>query len=219
MTKKNGNKATVVAETVEAGFINPIAVQLARLSLWIHTFVPGLPLSFLDHNIVYDYNYVLVVGKLDAIRKHVYDRAERPVPPRYVFERDRQGWHYVNARDTGWPIRGELEVRLDENDPQLIGPRTFWRAEEASRLVISAAFRTRESSAQIMWERHGERGFPKANRANFDVRPDGRYRAYEVDLASSPGYRGAITRLRLDPAPTGMKGDWVKIRSITLGRR
>ncbi len=32
--------------------INPIAVQLARLSLWIHTFVPGLPLSFLDHNIV-----------------------------------------------------------------------------------------------------------------------------------------------------------------------
>lgn len=32
--------------------INPVAVQLARLSLWIHTFVPGLPLSFLDHNIV-----------------------------------------------------------------------------------------------------------------------------------------------------------------------
>src|SRR5205823_5796430 len=32
--------------------LNPIAVQLARLSLWIHTFVPGLPLSFLDRNIV-----------------------------------------------------------------------------------------------------------------------------------------------------------------------
>jgi hypothetical protein len=32
--------------------LNPIAVQLARLSLWVHTFVPGLPLSFLDHNLV-----------------------------------------------------------------------------------------------------------------------------------------------------------------------
>jgi len=32
--------------------INPVAVDLARLSLWIHTFVPGLPLSFLDRNIV-----------------------------------------------------------------------------------------------------------------------------------------------------------------------
>ncbi|MCY4398409.1 MAG: hypothetical protein OXE96_03560 [Gemmatimonadetes bacterium] len=32
--------------------MNPMAVQLARLSLWIHTFVPGLPLSLLDHNLV-----------------------------------------------------------------------------------------------------------------------------------------------------------------------
>lgn len=32
--------------------LNPMAVELARLSLWIHTFVPGLPLSLLDHNLV-----------------------------------------------------------------------------------------------------------------------------------------------------------------------
>ena len=31
---------------------NSIAVELARLAVWIHTFVPGLPLSFLDHNLV-----------------------------------------------------------------------------------------------------------------------------------------------------------------------
>jgi hypothetical protein len=31
---------------------NQIAVELARLAIWIHTFVPGLPLSFLDHNLV-----------------------------------------------------------------------------------------------------------------------------------------------------------------------
>ena len=32
--------------------INPISVELARVSMWIHTFVPGLPLSFLDHNLI-----------------------------------------------------------------------------------------------------------------------------------------------------------------------
>lgn len=32
--------------------LNLIAVELARLAIWIHTFVPGLPLSFLDHNLV-----------------------------------------------------------------------------------------------------------------------------------------------------------------------
>jgi len=32
---------------------NHVSVELARLAVWIHTFVPGLPLSFLDHNLVY----------------------------------------------------------------------------------------------------------------------------------------------------------------------
>ncbi len=32
--------------------INPLATELARLSLWVHTFVPGLPLTFLDYNLV-----------------------------------------------------------------------------------------------------------------------------------------------------------------------
>ena len=32
--------------------INPLAVELSRLALWIHTFVPGLPMSALDHNLV-----------------------------------------------------------------------------------------------------------------------------------------------------------------------
>ncbi|MFC0681768.1 Eco57I restriction-modification methylase domain-containing protein [Lysobacter korlensis] len=32
--------------------INPLAVELSRLAIWIHTFVPGLPMSSLDHNLV-----------------------------------------------------------------------------------------------------------------------------------------------------------------------
>lgn len=32
--------------------LNPMAVDLARLSVWVHTFVPGLPLSLLDYNLV-----------------------------------------------------------------------------------------------------------------------------------------------------------------------
>ncbi len=31
---------------------NGVAVELARLAIWVHTFVAGLPLSFLDHNLV-----------------------------------------------------------------------------------------------------------------------------------------------------------------------
>ena len=32
--------------------VNPLAVELARLGLWITTFVPGLPMSSLDQGLV-----------------------------------------------------------------------------------------------------------------------------------------------------------------------
>lgn len=33
--------------------LNPMAVELSRLALWIHTFIPGLPMSNLDHGLVH----------------------------------------------------------------------------------------------------------------------------------------------------------------------
>lgn len=48
--------------------LNPMAVDLARLSLWIHTFVPGLPLSFLDHGLVVG-NSILGIATLDEARQ------------------------------------------------------------------------------------------------------------------------------------------------------
>jgi hypothetical protein len=44
--------------------VNIIAVELARLALWIHTFVPGLPLSFLDRTLVCG-NSLTGIGSLD----------------------------------------------------------------------------------------------------------------------------------------------------------
>lgn len=44
--------------------VNPMAVELARLALWIHTFVPGLPMSNLDHGLV-NANSLTGVGAID----------------------------------------------------------------------------------------------------------------------------------------------------------
>jgi len=45
--------------------INPMAVELARLALWIHTFVPGLPMSNLDHGLVHG-NSLTGITTIDA---------------------------------------------------------------------------------------------------------------------------------------------------------
>lgn len=48
--------------------LNRISVELARLSVWIHTFVPGLPLTLLDHTLVHG-NALVGIGTIDEIRE------------------------------------------------------------------------------------------------------------------------------------------------------
>ena len=45
---------------------NHLAVQLAKLSLWSHTFVPGLPLSYFNHNLVCG-NSLVGIGTLEEL--------------------------------------------------------------------------------------------------------------------------------------------------------
>lgn len=42
--------------------IQPMAVELARLSLWLHTFVPGMPLSYLGHGLRCGNSLVGIIG-------------------------------------------------------------------------------------------------------------------------------------------------------------
>ena len=58
--------------------LNPLAVQLSRLSVWIHTFVPGLPLSLLDHALVHG-NALVGIGSMDEIYQKFADDTEFPL--------------------------------------------------------------------------------------------------------------------------------------------
>lgn len=50
--------------------LNGLAVHLTRLAVWIHTFVPGLPLSMLDHNLVKG-NSLVGIATIDEIRRRL----------------------------------------------------------------------------------------------------------------------------------------------------
>ncbi len=50
--------------------LNALSVQLSRLSVWIHTFVPGLPLSVLDHALVHG-NALVGIGTVDELRASI----------------------------------------------------------------------------------------------------------------------------------------------------
>ncbi len=182
-------------------------------------YIAPLQEEIIDHNIETEFGYTLIVGRLEEIRGFVQSRSQKGGSPHYRFEKDRQHWHYQNATDTGWPIRGALNVRLEGNDPQLIGPAGFWMAAEAPRLLIEAACRVSDPRAAVFWSRLDADSFSEERRIDFELVPDGRFHTYEVTLSSSREYRGMITRLRLDPVPAGKPGEFIRVRSIGFKKK
>ena len=63
-------KRVVLKRSIYGVDQNVMAVELAKLALWLDAFVPGLPLSYLDHNLKCGNSLVGVVGDevLDAVR-------------------------------------------------------------------------------------------------------------------------------------------------------
>jgi hypothetical protein len=175
--------------------------------------------EILDHDIVHEYRYALILGSVKEIRGWVYAHGKREGPPAWTFEKDRQGWHYVNAADGGWPIRGELNVALEKDDPQLISPATFWRADAAPVVYVHAAFYTKQRTGQVFFAPFDDGGRMNWGKpVAFPITGDGEFRTYEVKLAGAAGYEGAMIGLRIDPVPAGASAERVRIKSVSFSR-
>ena len=58
--------------------LNRVAVDLARLAIWVHTFVPGLPLSFLDHNLVVG-NSLVGIATVEEAKDRLREILDQPL--------------------------------------------------------------------------------------------------------------------------------------------
>jgi len=170
--------------------------------------------EIIDHHIVLDYHYELILGTLDEIRRQVYANARPPTAPVWRFEKDRQGWVYRNAVDAGWPIRGELDIRLDQPNPQIVSPMFFAQAAAASRVILDAAFDPGCPEVAVAWRKWGEQP-DFSGVVTAKVAADGQFHEVAVPLAGSPGFGEPIAQLRIDPR-TGQAPSRVRIRSIRL---
>lgn len=177
-------------------------------------YIAPLHREIIDYNIDYSYNYVLILGTLQEIRDYVYKQKQPVITPNWVFKSDRQHWIYRNAIDTGWPIKGELNIDLSKDNPQLICPEYMWSAEKNHVLYVKAAFTTDDSVATIQWERKDSPGFSAPKSIQMPIVGDGTYRVYAIDLSKSAEYNGMITRLQLVPSQKGVAGNTVRIKSI-----
>jgi hypothetical protein len=175
------------------------------------------PIGFevLDHNIEYEYSYVLVTGELEQIRKDVYELAlaDRAGPPCFDFDSTRQGWYYRNAKDTGWPVSERLEIIPREARFSLIGPDISFEANSLSRLELRAAMETGSGSLFFLWNRIEGTEKLSPDSVVIDVLPGTEFRTYHIDLAGIEGFEGLVTGIRFNFSDMG-SDDRVKIDRI-----
>lgn len=167
--------------------------------------------EILDHDIVYAYDYTLIVGALTEIRDYVYQHAQRGTLPEYTFAKDRQSWTLADARDGGWKLGGTWAVTFTGPAPQLVGPNAFWAASDLPTVQLEAAFDTGSTTATLRWEGLKGQG---GGAVDFEVIPDGTLRTYTIDLSKAPGYTGIATRFVLAPKTDGAEGRKVSVARL-----
>jgi hypothetical protein len=170
--------------------------------------------EILDHDIVHEYTYDLILGNVEEIRAHARQRRSDKLPA-WRFQTSRQGWYYEGLRDQGWPIGGELAVTTQRPDSWLVSPDFALAADAAPTLVIDAAFPAGQENAQLFWQRLEDSDFAGERSLLFSVTGDGAFREYRISLRNAQGYSGLIRKLRLDVADA--EGVTVRIRSIRFG--
>ena len=183
-------------------------------------YIAPLHQEILDHNIEYEYRYVLILDTLARIRRYVYDHAGKPAPPCYIFARDRQHWTYRRAHDTGWPIRDCLRIVADGRNVQLMGPPEFWPAQPQHRLTAVAAIKTTDGrdkvAATVYWKTAENDSFSAERSVSHELLADGRKHTYAIDIGSAAGYRGIVTQLRFDPVENSQPGNKIDLYSLTV---
>ncbi len=172
-------------------------------------------LEVLDDDIVYDYEFTLILGDLYSdIRSYVYAHAPDPRPS-YVFTHDRQHWYPLNVADSAPPFAGFWPLTLDQEYPAVVGPLSTWTASEVPRICIVASHHTQDSLAAVFFATSRREGFSAEKRVEFTVIPDGGVHTYTVDLSANPLYTGLISQLSFDPVVERSVGDTVDLYSVS----
>jgi hypothetical protein len=193
-----GNPCTGGATDNNTGYIGPTHIEV------------------LDYNIVYEYDFNLIVGTLTSIRNWAYTHRSDHRPD-YHFGTTRQHW-YPNYGDAGVPS-GFLREHLNGPDPSLIGPNTAFAASACPRIYFAARYVMSsppvDPHADLYWETNNSGGFSEARKQSVTVIPDGTWRVYSFDVGTNPAWSGLISQLRLDPIQSGGTGDYVDIAGIS----
>jgi hypothetical protein len=170
-------------------------------------------MEHLDHNITYEYECRLVPGSVQEIRAMVAGWERGRELPQYRFEKGRMGWNLRGGVDGGVPLPGIWRVQAQSGTVFLDGPASFWRADAAGTLKISALVKAQTGRLRVAWK--GIRAEDPEGSAVFEISTGGTRTEHSFVLKNQPGYKGGLQRLMLRFEAL-KPGETIEVESVRL---
>lgn len=143
----------------------------------------------LDHNIVYTFNYSLIVGDVESIRAKALELDAAVEHRKFCFDKGRENFYYKDTVDKGYGNQDCLDFDFDK-DVWLRSPFIFVPAGECKRIILDACFEGGEITGVAGFRCYGEtttpdrKGSPCTWRETpFKMVGDGIRRFYEIDIS------------------------------------
>jgi hypothetical protein len=115
-------------------------------------------------------------------------------------------------------LKGEWRIKLGAKKPRLESGTQCWRADAATKITLTAAYSGKATTARVYWKRLDEDRYDARKSLTVELKPDGAFHSYTIQLSGSPEYRGLITGLAIDPVAAPRPSEEIAIRSIALER-
>jgi hypothetical protein len=173
--------------------------------------------EILDHNIVYEYTYTLVLGTVEAVREKA-TKLRAPPGVRAVFKADRQHWCYERATDQGWPIPDRLIIAATNEKSTMVSPQMIFLKRELPQIHVKALHRLAAGEGrrlELTWV-PGREGRSEQAPIAQNVISDGKPHVYTFDLKAAAWSEGPGTlKLRLCAGAGAAATDRVEVFSAT----
>lgn len=132
--------------------------------------------------------------------------AQNPKSYEFNYDGDTEGWIPISDLNqfTNGPLNGQWILVPIGNDPQLLSPILLIDTSIVKKIIINMANdHGFDNHLQLFWSADNEGLFNENDSIWIEMKNDGEWREYILDLSNNEKWNGIIRRLRIDPVQQG----------------
>ncbi|MEI6499832.1 MAG: hypothetical protein WCP21_02275 [Armatimonadota bacterium] len=140
-----------------------------------------------------------------------YNRPRPAARSRWEFD-EKDGWTSAMGMSVIRVAAGELTGRTDSTEPALFGGDTMLDTRQSKALVLGLSV-SAGTQGRVYWKT-SLRKFSRDNSLPLTLIADGAIHEYRLEVAATPGWRGYLEGLRIDPtdaAGAAIALDYVRV--------